>query len=789
VDIKSYYIQLTFEDLESDYSGEVVIAISKPEKTIYIDCAVDNVIDVLINDHEMNYKYDIENKKITVNNAYDTGIELKIKFSNKISESLNGIYHCGNDNNRMISTDLEPKYARSVFPCFDDPSMKATFTLRVIIPPNLDAISNSAVDTEVFTNGRKEVTFHATPKMATYLFYLGIGKMEKVMTMHKGKEVRVVSPGQIKGDPNFALKTATECLSFYENYFSIEYAMDKLDLLAVPDFAPGAMENWGAITFRNDRLLLDNSEDVEQKMEICETIAHEMAHQWFGNLVTLSQWGDLWLNESFATFMASKFVSTVHPELGGEGYFLEHNLFSSMIKDSLLSTHPIKANVKEDEYEQIFDEISYGKGASILRMIEESMGEENFRNAVSKYLNEKQYENGTATDLWYYLNTFSSNMDIPEIAKGWIETPGFPIIRTEIDNNQETIILKQERFLLDGKDQNSWVIPLFLSTEDGDHNIVMKRKTEEIKFNNLISLNRNVYGYYIFGFPESINKTQTAKMNDMDIAFEEMSKFLLLLKGEITLSSYMDFVLENSSRFSYPLFSQLPYHLLELFDISDGNFQISTKFSNALRKMLQTSFTVKDAPEVFYARNSINTSLAIIDKTYSDMMGGRISKLEKQPVYEQGAIIIGASRSRLGFYKILGYLKNTKNSNLYSKLCYGIGFTNSATNQLRVLNMLAEGKIKAQEAPRVLHAMILNHKSRKLFMHLFGVIVKAIRSKFKDSGAVSLLFEYSIPYLGMGNKDSITKKIEKYSAGDAQMGIKIGLEKLDIYEKVRSRMK
>ncbi|MGP6239387.1 M1 family metallopeptidase [Cuniculiplasma sp. SKW4] len=788
MEIKSYYIQISFEDLESDYSGEVTIAISNPEKTIFVDCDVKDVIDVLINDHEMNYKYDRENKKIIVNNAYDTNIELNIKFSNNISNSLNGIYHCGNENSRMISTDLEPKHAMSVFPCFDDPSMKATFTLRVSIPSGLNAISNTSIDTEVFINGKKEITFHQTPKMSTYLFYLGIGKMEERMTMYKGKEIVIAAPGQINGDPSFALKIATECLAFYESYFSIDYTLSKLHLIAVPDFAPGAMENWGAITFRNDLLLLDNKDDIDQKIGICETIAHEMAHQWFGNLVTLSQWGDLWLNESFATLIASKFVSSVHPELGGDRYFVEHNLFSSMLKDSLLSTHPIKANVKESEYEQIFDEISYGKGASILRMIEEAIGEENFRKAISKYLDEKKFENGTITDLWYYLNAFSSEIDIPELASNWVEKPGFPIIRIERSDGGKKVILKQERFLLNGKDQSAWIVPVFLTTEDGDRDILMKNKIEEVEINQIISINRNVYGYYLFDSNGSGLNKDLRTMKQLDLALEEMSKFLLLLKGEINLSDYLNFVSENSNSYSYPMFSIVPNHLLELFNISDGSFQMSTKFSNVLRKMLQTSFTVNDDPTVFYSRDSINTSLAIMDKTYSDMMGAKISKLEQSPVYEHTAIIIGASRSTLGFYKVLGYLKVTKNSNLYSKICYGIGYTTSVTKQLRILNMLAEGKIKAQETPAVLHSLILNHKSRKLIMRLFGVIVNAIRSKFKDSGAVSLFFEYSIPYLGLVSRDEINKKIQKYSSSDLEIGTKIGLEKLEVYEKMRSRM-
>ena len=785
MEVKTYDIELSISDMEGVYYGEVAIGISKPDKTILVDSYVDQVLDVLVNGHEVNFKYDRDAKKITVNNVFDTDIDLSIKYTNKISDSLNGIYHCGGENNEMISTDLEPMNARSVFPCFDDPSAKARFSLKVIIPPGYDAISNTAVDTEIFVNGKREIKFNTTPKMATYLFYLGIGRMEESKIMYRGKEIILAAPGQIRGDAGFALKTASECLAFYESYFSIDYSLDKLHLIAVPDFAPGAMENWGAITFRNEKLLLADSNDIDQKREICDTIAHEIAHQWFGNLVTLSKWGDLWLNEAFATLMASKFISKVHPELGGEETFVENYIFSSMIKDSLLSTHPIKADVAESEFEQIFDEISYGKGAAILRMIENAMGEENFREAISRYLKEKEYGNGTVTDLWYFLNASSTEINVPDMASNWIQNAGFPMIRAE-KSNDDTILVRQERFLLNGKDQSSWEIPLFLRTDAGAREIIMEGKTMELPDNGILSFNRNVFGYYIFDFA---GYEISGNSDGYDLAYEEMSRFLLLLKGDIQFSSYLEFIAGKIDKFSYPFFTNCSSNILHLYFISDGNFELSSRFSNILRKMLQTSFTVKDDPVVFYARESINRSLAIIDSSYSDMMGSRISKIEKYPVYEHEAIIIGASRSRITFHRILSHLKTTGNSNLYSKLCRGIGFTDSLTNQIRVLNMISDGRIKTQEIPGVLHSMILNHRSRKMIIRVFGTIVNAIRKKFGESGAASIFFEYSIPYLGLVDREEINTKIQKYGLSDSNMGIKTGQEMLDIYANLRTRLK
>ncbi len=784
MDIISYSIKMQFPEISGEYSGEVTISISSPDKILELDSDVSEVEDVLINGHEVNFKIIPESKKIKVNNVFDSDINLYVRFKNRIGNKLNGIYFSGNEDNRMITTDLEPKNARSVFPCFDDPGKKARFTLTVVVPPGYDVISNTSVDTEIIVNGLREIKFHSTPKMATYLFYLGIGKMEEVKLGYKGKEIILSAPGQIRGDANFALKVAADCLLFYENYFGQEYSLNKLHLIAIPDFAPGAMENWGAITFRESKLLLYSDKDMDQKREIVDTIAHEIAHQWFGNLVTLSSWSDLWLNESFATLMAEKCASAIYPELGMEEYFVFSDMFSSMFKDSLKCTHPVGPEVSENEFEQIFDEISYGKGASVLRMIEHAMGEENFKEGISKYLKKKQFENGTATDLWYFLNTCSGDINIPEMAQSWISKPGFPIINLE-RKSDNIFSIRQRRFLLNGKDQSYWILPLFLVVDGKEKNIIMNGKDIEIEAQTVECLNRNMYGYYL---AEPLNLNFPNRNDKWTLALEEMSRFMMLMSGQIELKDYISFLDDNSKEFFYPMFMAASTHIRTLFFISDGGFQISSKLSNLLRKMLQTSFTVRDDAISFYVREDLNNTLAIVDWTYSELMGGKISKLENIPGYEQGAAAIGAARSSINFYKLSGYLKTVKNPELYSKICYGIAYTNSKSRQIKILSMLSDGRIKSQEAPVVLYGLITNHRSRKLMLLMFGMISKAIRNKFGDTGAASLLFEYAIPYLGLVDRQGIEKKIEKYGSKDSTLGVKSGMELLEIYSEVKKRL-
>ncbi len=204
--------------------------------------------------------------------------------------------------------------------------------------------------------------------------------------------------------------------------------------------------------------------------------------------------------------------------------------------------------------------------------------------------------------------------------------------------------------------------------------------------------------------------------------------------------------------------------------------------------MLQTSFTVRDDAISFYVREDLNNTLAIVDWTYSDIMGGKVSKLEKIPGYEQEAAVIGAARSSINFHKLSGYLKTVKNPELYSKICHGIAYTNSMRRQVKILSMLSDGRIKSQEAPAVLYGLITNHRSRKLILLMFGMISNAIRNKFGDTGAASILFEYAIPYLGLVDRQGIEKKIEKYGSKDTTLGVKSGMELLEIYSEVKKRL-
>jgi Aminopeptidase N len=264
--------------------------------------------------------------------------------------------------------------------------------------------------------------------MSTYLFYLGIGKFQTISRKNKDRFLYLAtSPGKAR-EGKFSLNLLSKLFTKYEAYYKIPFPLPKMHLVALPQFGAGAMENWGAITFREIALLVNNSTSFRFKKQVAYVVSHEFAHQWFGDLVTMKWWDDLWLNESFATFVGYKILAKVHKDWNLWEDFQREETLPSMRKDGLLTTHPIRVEVKDPyEISEIFDDISYGKGASILRMTEQFIGEGKYREGIYQYLKGHEYSNASGEDLWSSL-TNASRVDVSSLMKSWLEKAGFPLV-------------------------------------------------------------------------------------------------------------------------------------------------------------------------------------------------------------------------------------------------------------------------------------------------------------------------------------------------------------------------
>jgi len=376
---------------------------------------------------------------------------LHLRFHGTLRRDLCGLYGARADGREYAFTQLEATDARKFFPCFDEPAMKSRFRLSVTTALANAALSNAPVErVERLGAGRKTVHFAETPPLSTYLVALAVGPLEASEPVHCGEtEIRVWhTPG--KGAlTGFAREAARECLERLEHWFDLPYPYEKLDLVAVPDFEFGAMENAGAVFFRETLLLLDPAKaTLREKKRAAEVICHELAHMWYGDLVTMAWWDDLWLNESFATWMAFTIVDAWKPEWKMWHDF-QHGRAAAMELDALRNTHPIYCEVKTPaEAAENFDLITYEKGAAVVRMLERYLGAEPFREGVRAYVRRHREKNAVAADLWRALSE-ASGIKVGPVARAWIEQGGYPVVelrRASRRRGRPALLLRQDRF-------------------------------------------------------------------------------------------------------------------------------------------------------------------------------------------------------------------------------------------------------------------------------------------------------------------------------------------------------
>ncbi|MCL4462004.1 MAG: M1 family metallopeptidase [Nitrospirae bacterium] len=401
---------------------------------------------------------------------------LFLSFSGEIGDLLAGLYksqfrHPDGTAGVLVTTQFEATDARRAFPCWDEPSFKATFRMTVRIGPGHVALSNMPVEREFSgPDGSKEVAFAVTPRMSTYLLHLTVGPLERVTgETANGVAVSVwTTPGH-SAEGVFARDVALRLLPWFDEYFGIPYPLPKMDLVAIPDFAAGAMENWGILTYRETALLLPPGASSARTMQrVAIVVAHEMAHQWFGDLVTMAWWDDLWLNEGFASWMEVKAVDHLFPEWNMWDIFLAEDMSEGLELDGLARSHPIEVPVANPhEINEIFDAISYVKGGSLIRMLEQFIGEDTFRRGISSYLKRYSYQNASTRDLWTVLGQ-ASGQDIRSVMEGWTRSMGYPVILPGADGTvvqrpffNHPVAMERSRREPDGR---VWPVMLFLSS-------------------------------------------------------------------------------------------------------------------------------------------------------------------------------------------------------------------------------------------------------------------------------------------------------------------------------------
>lgn len=572
--------------------------------------------------------YNLEEIQLDFPKKVSGNFSIEFNYIGKIKNNLKGLYQTkykiGDTVHIGAITQFETEDARRLFPCFDEPGMKASFNVGIIADNDLTLISNMPILSEdKLDNGKKIVKFEKTPKMSTYLLMIGMAHFESIQDKLGNIEIKVITHPNLSQYAKFSLDFSKKTLDFCQNYFDIPYPLPKLDLVATPDFAPGAMENWGAIVFRENLLL--NYPGYTTNLDesyILMAIAHEITHQWFGNIVSPSIWKYIWLNESFANFFGFKIANYFYPERHLWELMVITQINGALIADGYNETVPIEIKEqKKTSYNIKSIPIIYSKGGAIIRMIEEFIGTDFFQKGLHLYLTTHSYDVASSEDLWIALEE-ASNKPISKIMKSWVLQIGYPLISVFKEGNN--LIFNQERFTyLDNNDLTIWEIPITVQIFSDNKDPIKKKFLLKEKQGTLdigfpftaFKVNSDQFGFYRVKYSQSDldmlgTLVKTKKLSPLDCWTIINDLFALVRSGKIDLNCYLKFVTNFTSTNFYSSIKAISDHLFELHTFAEGEKKqlisdVGIKFHKKIFDEIKYEPQKNESPLISNIRNSL----------------------------------------------------------------------------------------------------------------------------------------------------------------------------------------
>jgi tricorn protease interacting factor F2/3 len=737
------------------------------------------------------FRFSQEKDDLKIESGAFDGV-LQVEYAGRIPDSLAGIYRAPYENTHIVTTHFEAAQARRMFPCVDRPDVKAEFKLTVRIDNNLEAISNMPIESQKVDGDKKIVTFEKTPRMSTYLLYLGVGKFQAQTTAAGDTDIILATtPGKTKLGA-FAESEARKSIEFFNSYYKIPFALPKVHLIGVPEFAMGAMENWGAITFREILLLVDANTSARVKMRSAMAIAHELAHQWFGDLVTMKWWDDIWLNESFATFMAYKAIASAHPEwriwtnfFNGEPTV--ESLAGAMDQDSTESTHPIQVQVTSpDEIEQIFDAISYGKGAHVLQMMEAYVGEQSFREGVRRYLLAHAYANATGSDLWSAIESVSEK-PVQKMMSSWIGQPGFPVVT--VSKGAGKLTLRQERFLISGgtgKESVRWPIPIIIEVNNQRRSILMEEADYEIVVDDLKSLrvNPDRTGFYVVQYQGLAEVVWRSKLSPYDRWGLLHDTLAFLLSGRTSFDQYLATLTRFEGETDTLPARELSDQITLLYSLMPSKI---LDISKRVHRGLLETFKGKTDESSAILEGILASRLAVVDSDYAGTLARSFKDYGKTRPDMRLAVATAYARSTNDLDGLTRRYRESSSDEDRIKFLQSMTTFGDGELVKRTLNFAISGEVKRQDVMSVVDAATENPQVKDMTWEWLKSNIGKLQELYQNTGRLSVDFMSIIPVLCVGRLSEAEDFFAKQAISDAEAGIKVGLEKLRVYDRfVRS---
>ena len=660
-----------------------------------------------------------------------------INFSGNITDAMHGLYPCyfthDGVKKQLFATQFESHHAREVFPCVDEPAAKAEYDLTLVTRTGITVLGNMPVKSEEENGDSLTTTFEKTPRMSSYLLAFVIGELHKKSAHTKsGVEVNVwATPAQNENTLDFALDIATRSIDFYDEYFGVKYPLPKSDHVALPDFSSGAMENWGLITYRESCLLADPELTPESSRRFIATvIAHELSHQWFGNLVTMQWWNDLWLNESFANMMEYVAIDALQPDWHMWEDFATNEVTAALRRDSLDGVQSVQADVNHpDEISTLFDPaIVYAKGGRLLVMVRKLIGEEAFRAGLKSYFEKFAYKNTVGNDLWQELES-ASGQPIVNLMNAWISQPGLPVV--SVSSIHDAATLSQERFFI-GEHQPSgalWPIPLF-ANQPLDVKILDQKETT-VSIEKPLQLNCDLSAHFVTKYDESTREyllKNITELPTLDKICILQDATILARAGFENSASLLPLALSLKTETNEKVFGMAAGALTELRKFVDDNDaardslkKISGEFARATLEELGWD---EKAGESDDDRERRTTALSLMmyseDKEVLNEAKTRFdsNKLADLPT-EIRALIISANVRHFETPEMIENLfatyKNTPSNDLQNDIAIGLTSTKNPETAEKILaNIKDSNIIRPQDASRWFVYLIRTRESRQI---------------------------------------------------------------------------
>ena len=723
---------------EKEFSGTVIISGDSTSESISLHSKGLTIQSATIDNQPADVSFgEFDELRLSQPNLKNGNHTIHINFSGTITDAMHGLYPCyfthDGVKKQLFATQFESHHAREVFPCVDEPAAKAEYDLTLITRPGITVLGNMPVKFQKENGDSRTTTFEKTPRMSSYLLAFVIGELHKKSARTKsGVEVNVwATPAQNENTLDFALDIATRSIDFYDEYFGVKYPLPKSDHVALPDFSSGAMENWGLITYRESCLLADPELTPESSRRFIATvIAHELSHQWFGNLVTMQWWNDLWLNESFANMMEYVAIDALQPDWHMWEDFATNEVTAALRRDSLDGVQSVQADVNHpDEISTLFDPaIVYAKGGRLLVMIRKLIGEEAFRAGLKSYFEKFAYKNTVGNDLWQELES-ASGQPIVNLMNAWISQPGLPVV--SVSSSHNTAILSQERFFI-GEHQPSnalWPIPLF-ANQPLDVKILNQKETT-VSIEKPLQLNCGLSAHFVTKYDESTREyllKNITELPTLDKICILQDATILARAGFENSASLLPLALSLKTETNEKVFGMTAGALTELRKFVDDNDaardslkKISGEFARATFEEL--GWDEKDG-ESDDDRERRTTALSLMmyseDKEVLNEAKTRFdnNKLEDLPT-EIRALIISANVRHFETPEMIENLfaayKNTPSNDLQNDIAIGLTSTKNPETAEKILaNIKDSNIIRPQDASRWFVYLIRTRESRQI---------------------------------------------------------------------------